>query len=103
MEQNSHAFDDFSNIDYDNLLDYFASLSGEEYLIITGLLALIIARSVGTTSRQNSLGNFFIQLGQSIITITGQDITRHPSSPSAESFEDLKREIEQIKRRLDNL
>jgi len=103
MQQNNQSFNDFQDFDYNGLLDYFATLSGEEYLIITGLLALMIARSVNTTSRQNSLGNFFIQLGQSIITITGQDITRHPSSPSAETFKKLQEEIEEIKRRLDNL
>lgn len=98
MDQNNHSFDEFKDIDYDSLLDYFASLSGEEYLIITGLLALIIARSVSTTSRQNSLGNFFIQLGQSIITITAQDITRSPSSSLR--LNEIKSEIEEIKRRL---
>ncbi len=98
MDQNNHSFDEFKDIDYDSLLDYFASLSGEEYLIITGLLALIIARSVSTNSRQNSLGNFFIQLGQSIITITAQDITRSPSSSLR--LNELKSEIEEIKRRL---
>lgn len=100
MEQNNNAFDDLQDVDYNNLLDYFASLSGEEYLIMTGLLALIISRSVKTLSRQNSLGNLFIQLGQSIITITGQDITRHPSNITTQAFDKLKQDVEDIKRRL---
>ena len=97
--QNNRSFNEFSNVDYDGLIDYFATLSGEEYLIISALLALIIARSVSTPSKQNSLGNFFIQLGQSIITITAQDLTRNPSNASSR-INNLEEEIEYIKRRL---
>ena len=97
--QNNRSFNEFSNVDYEGLLDYFASLSGEEYLIISALLALIIARSVSTPAKQNSLGNLFIQIGQSIITITAQDLTRNPSNTS-ERLANIEDEIEYIKRRL---
>jgi hypothetical protein len=97
--QNNRSFNEFSNVDYDGLIDYFATLSGEVYLIISALLALIIARSVSTPSKQNSLGNFFIQLGQSIITITAQDLTRNPNNASLR-LNNIEEEIEYIKRRL---
>ena len=97
--QNSNPYNEFQDVDYNGLLDYFATLSGEEYLVITSLLALAIARSVSTSSKQNSLGNFFIQIGQSIITITAQDLTNNPSNTSSK-LNYLYNEIEQIKRRL---
>ena len=97
--QNNNPYNEFQDVDYNGLLDYFATLSGEEYLVITSLLALAIARSVSTTSKQNSLGNFFIQIGQSIITITAQDLTNNPNNTSSK-LNHLYQEIEQIKRRL---
>ena len=97
--QNNRSFNEFTNVDYDGLLDYFATLSGEEYLIISALLALVIARSVSTSTKQNSLGNFFIQLGQSIITITAQDLTRNPSN-ATNRLKNIEEQIEYIKRRL---
>ena len=97
--QNNNPYNEFQDVDYNGLLDYFATLSGEEYLVITSLLALAIARSVSTSSKQNSLGNFFIQIGQSIITITAQDLTNNPSNTSSK-LNYLYNEIEQIKRRL---
>lgn len=97
--QNNRSFNEFTNVDYDGLLDYFATLSGEEYLIISALLALVIARSVSTSAKQNSLGNFFIQLGQSIITITAQDLTRNPSN-TTNRLKNIEEQIEYIKRRL---
>lgn len=97
--QNNRSFNEFTNVDYDGLLDYFATLSGEEYLIISALLALVIARSVSTSTKQNSLGNFFIQLGQSIITITAQDLTRN-SSNTTNRLKNIEEQIEYIKRRL---
>lgn len=97
--QNNRSFNEFTNVDYDGLLDYFATLSGEEYLIISALLALVIARSVSTSTKQNSLGNFFIQLGQSIITITAQDLTRNPSN-TTNRIKNIEEQIEYIKRRL---
>lgn len=97
--QNNRSFNEFTNVDYDGLLDYFATLSGEEYLIISALLALVIARSVSTSTKQNSLGNFFIQLGQSIITITAQDLTRNPSN-TTNRLKNIEEQIEYIKRRL---
>ena len=97
--QNNRSFNEFTNVDYDGLLDYFATLSGEEYLIISALLALVIARSVSTSTKQNSLGNFFFQLGQSIITITAQDLTRN-SSNTTNRLKNIEEQIEYIKRRL---
>ena len=97
--QNNNPYNEFQDVDYNGLLDYFATLSGEEYLVITSLLALAIARSVSTSSKQNSLGNFFIQIGQSIITITAQDLTNNPNATSSK-LNYLYQEIEQIKRRL---
>lgn len=97
--QNNRSFNEFTNVDYDGLLDYFATLSGEEYLIISALLALVIARSVSTSTKQNSLGNFFIQLGQSIITITAQDLTINPSN-TTNRLKNIEEQIEYIKRRL---
>ena len=97
--QNNNPYNEFQDVDYNGLLDYFATLSGEEYLVITSLLALAIARSVSTSSKQNSLGNFFIQIGQSIITITAQDLTNNPNTTS-NKLNYLYQEIEQIKRRL---
>jgi hypothetical protein len=97
--QNNRSFNEFTNVDYDGLLDYFATLSGEEYLIISALLALVIARSVSTSTKQNSLGNFFVQLGQSIITITAQDLTRNPSN-TTNRLKNIEEQIEYIKRRL---
>lgn len=100
MQQNNHkSINDFQNVDYENLLDYFATLSAEEYLIISSLIGLMIARSVSSTSKQNSLGNFFIQVGQTIITITAQDLTNSPNTTSTR-LDHLSYEIEQIKRRL---
>ena len=97
--QNNNPYNEFQDVDYNGLLEYFSTLSGEEYIVITSLLALAIARSVSTTAKQNSLGNFFIQIGQSIITITAQDLTK-TSLNNIDKLDYIEQEIEQIKRRL---
>lgn len=99
MQFDNDEVNNFANINYQSFLEYFASLSGVEYIIITSILALLITENINTTY-QNSLGNFFMQLGQNIITITGQDLTRHQHAPTIENIKDIRKEIEEIKRRL---
>ncbi len=96
---NNEAFKKFEEINYKGFADFLASLSGAEYLLITGILALVITHNISTTA-QNSIGNFFMQLGQSIITVTGQNIGDHPHGATEENMKKLKDEIEEIKRRL---
>lgn len=99
MQFDNKDINDFANINYQSFLEYFASLSGVEYIVITSILALLITENIDVTY-QNSLGNFFMQLGQNIITITGQDLARHQHAPTTDNIKDIRREIEQIKRRL---
>jgi len=62
----------FINNDYDSLADYLFSFTGNEFSIISSIIAFVISQNL-TIDQANSLGNFFELVGQFMITKAAQD------------------------------
>jgi len=71
INMNNNAFDNFINQDFKGLSEWFSNLNPYEFTFVATIIGGIIAPLL-TTAQQNSLGNFFEQLGQTLETISAQ-------------------------------
>jgi len=98
------AYEDFMSQDFSCLADWIYSLNAYEFTLVATLIGFIIAPSL-SINQQNSLGNFFEQIGQTLLTITSQNQTiKHKkkqfSTMDTDKDTDLEVEIERIKAEL---
>lgn len=102
MSENSYK--DFINQDFSGLARWIYSLNGYEFTLVSTLIAFLIAPRM-SINEQNSLGNFFEQMGQTLLTIAAQNQTikhksRQISTMSSNNTDDLREEIRKIKQEL---
>ena len=76
---NNEAFKNFTNNDYSNLSKFLDSLDPYEFTLISVIAAYIITPTLDL-DEQYSIGNFFLLLGQTIITINSQEILNNKTS-----------------------
>lgn len=98
------AYDKFVNQDFKNLASWIYSLNGYEFTLIATLVSFLISPQL-SINEQNSLGNFFEQMGQTLLTIAAQNQTvkhkrKQISTMSNEHIDDLRKEIHRIKEEL---
>lgn len=98
------AYKEFVNQDFSKLAKWIYSLNGYEFTLVATLIAFLIAPNM-SINEQNSLGNFFEQIGQTLLTIAAQNQTvkhkiKQVSTMSSENLEDLEAEINRIKEEL---
>lgn len=67
------AFNNFINQDYEGLSNWISTLNPYEFAFIASLAGFLIAPFL-TTNQQNSVGNFFEQIGQTLLTIGSQAV-----------------------------
>lgn len=95
------AFDRFMNQDFCEFANWIYSLNGYEFTIIATLVAIVIAPPL-SINQQNSLGNFFEQVGQTLLTIAAQNQTvkhkiKQYTTMLKKNDSDLETEINKIK------
>ncbi len=100
------AFNDFLNQDFKGLSNWIYSLNPYEFTLIACLVGFGIAPFL-TANQQNSMGNFFEQIGQTLLTIGAQNMTvSQQNTPSnnqiIEELERIKREIIRIRNEFNN-
>jgi len=98
------AYDKFVDQDFKNLASWIYSLNGYEFTLIATLVAFLISPNL-SINEQNSLGNFFEQMGQTLLTIAAQNQTvkhkaKQISTMSNNHIDDLHKEIYRIKEEL---
>lgn len=98
------AYRNFMNQDFSSLADWIYSLNGYEFTLIATIISFLIAPSL-SINQQNSLGNFFEQMGQTLLTIAAQNQTvkhkaKQVSTMSNNKVEDIEKEIRRIKEEL---
>jgi hypothetical protein len=101
---NNDAYSKFVNQDFKNLACWIYSLNGYEFTLVATLVAFLIAPPL-SINEQNSLGNFFEQMGQTLLTIAAQNQTikhknRQISNMKDGHIDDLHKEILRIKEEL---
>ena len=80
-------------------------LSMNEYeLTILGFAIGMFIAPMLTTNQQNSLGNFFELIGQTLLTVNAQTINLQPAAPSRlellQKINILEKEIDNLKKSL---
>ena len=85
-----------------SLEDWFFSLGSNEFTALATFLGFILACRLNN-DQQNSLGNFILQVGQTITTISAQGSTLQSSNNKddvSEQLELLKQQIKLIEKNL---
>mgnify|MGYP004510771111 CR=1 FL=1 len=120
---NNEYFNNFTNQNYSALSNWLDKLDPYEFSLVGVLAAYLIAPSLDA-NEQNSIGNFFEEIGQILLTIAAQQITvtqsnqnnkesvglydKYNTSPdginnnnnirnNSNDFTELKKELEYIK------
>lgn len=98
------AYNRFINNDFKSLASFIYSLNGYEFTLLATVIAFLISPPL-SINEQNSLGNFFEQLGQTLLTIAAQNQTiKHKrkqfSTLQNNNVDDLRKEIIKIKEEL---
>ena len=75
MDRNAEKLfnETFSN--FNDFSDWIFSLSGLDFTIAATTIAILMSTKLNF-NQQNSVGNFFFLIGQVLITMNAQDITR---------------------------
>ncbi len=105
---NNDAFKNFMNQDFKGLSDWFSTINPYEFTFVATIIGSVIAPLLNTP-QQNSLGNFFEQLGQTLITIAGQSQVvnqrnqnnqQQNNSCNNDEINNLKEQLEILKRKI---
>lgn len=93
-----------SSYNFSEFADWLFSLSGYDFVIMGTIAAILIARNL-TINQQDSIGNFLELIGEAILTINAQEITRNEkfTNPNNLSIEDLNKKIEFLYQELLNI
>ena len=102
MDKN--AYNDFINQDFSTLAKWIYNFNGYEFTLVATLIAFLIAPGM-SINEQNALGNFFEQMGQTLLTIAAQNQTikhkkKQISTLRDDDINDLHEEIYKIKQEL---
>ena len=109
MPEKQTPFDEFLNMDYTSISEYIFGLSGNEYAVIGALLGIVIGSKL-TINQQNSIGNFFELVGQTLLSISSQEYNRLNTQNNNSRYQDnnnndvanrlrkLEEELSKIKR-----
>lgn len=105
--KDNQNINDFIEQDFHDIAKWLNSLNAYEFTIIATVIGLLVAKGL-TINQQNSLGNFFEQIGQTLLTIGAQNQTvkhdmKRNSSIKNGINKSLEEEIEDLKNEVINL
>ncbi len=72
MTKSKNPYEQFVNVDYASLSDWVFSFSGPEFAIIGTIIGVVISSQLNVY-QQNAIGNFFEQIGQTLLTTGAQE------------------------------
>lgn len=105
----NEKFEKFVSQDFNDIAKWLNSLNAYEFTLIATGIGVIIAKGL-TINQQNSVGNFFEQVGQTLLTIGAQNQTvkhdrrRKPGIKKGidksleEEIKELKEEVIQLRK-----
>ena len=94
-----YNYDQFKNMSCESFIDYLLSLSSNELTLLAIGLGFLFSINIDT-NKQNSLGNFFELTGQTLLTISAQNMVleTHPTRAELQQqINNLQVEIQQLK------
>lgn len=99
MNNNAYDMYEFGDMSCNAFVDLLLSINEYELTILGCAIGLLLAPTI-TINQQNSLGNFFELIGQTLLTINAQAINNQPSAPSRQQ---LNEKINKLQQEIDNL
>ena len=100
---NSDRLYEFGDLSCNAFVDLLLSLNEYELSILGFAIGILISPTI-TINQQNSLGNFFELIGQTLLTINAQTINLQPNAPSRmqlyEKIKKLENELQELKNSL---
>lgn len=93
-------YEQFKNMSCSSFIDYLLSLSGNELSLLAIGLGFLLSNNI-STNKQNSLGNFLELMGQTLLTISAQNMVleQYPTrNELQQQINELRQEIERLKR-----
>ncbi len=84
------------------ILEQITNLNSYEFSILASILGLILCPPSLVSEKKQALGNFFMLLAQTIVTLSSQEIAQKSNNSSVE-FEDLKKQIIKNKHNIDEI
>lgn len=87
-------FNETFNNNFNSFSEWIFSLSGLDFTIAATTIAILMSTKL-STDQQNSIGNFFFLIGQVLITMNAQDVTKFDNidNPRNVSIGDLDRRV----------
>ena len=97
MDSNAERLFNETFNNFSSFKDWIFSLSGLDFTIAATTIAIIMSQNLDH-NQQNSVGNFFFLIGQVLITMNAQDITKlnNIDNPNNISIGDLNRRVEYL-------
>ena len=100
---NTDGLYEFGDMSCNAFVDLLLSMNEYELSILAFGIGIILAPTI-TVNQQNSLGNFFELIGQTLLTINAQAVNLQPNAPSRkqlnEKIKKLERELQELKNSL---
>lgn len=100
---NIYDMHEFGDMSCNAFVDLLLSLNEYELSIFGFAIGMLLSPTI-TVNQQNSLGNFFELVGQTLLTINAQAINLQPNAPSRqqlnEKIKNLEEEIHSLKRQI---
>ena len=88
---------EMGDISCNAFIDLLLSLNEYELTLLGFAIGFLLSPTI-TVNQQNSLGNFFELIGQTLLTINAQSVNLQPNAPSRQQLNDkIKRLEEEIK------
>lgn len=85
---------EFGDISCNAFVDLLLSLNEYELTILGFAIGALLAPTI-TVNQQNSLGNFFELIGQTLLTINAQAVNLQPNAPSRQELNEKIKRLEQ--------
>ena len=97
IDLNDNQNNNSSSFNFKEFASWLFSLSGLDFSIIGSITGVLIASNL-SVNEQNTIGNFLELVGQVLLTINAQEITRltNIQNPNNLSIQDLNNKIEFI-------
>ena len=97
---NTDGLYEFGDVSCNAFVDLLLSLNEYELTTLGFALGMLLAPNI-TINQQNSLGNFFELIGQTLLTINAQAVNLQPNAPSRlqlnEKIKYLENELNKLK------
>lgn len=90
------------NYDYKKAANFLHSIDPVEFALLGLLIGLVIGENLDSNEK-NTLGNFFEQIGQTLITVATQEFLLNDDNPNNKESNNYDDRINELERQINEL